>query len=441
MNRLRLILLTALAAVAVTSAFGQAWTSAYEAGLKAAKASKWTEARTDFLKAAAYRPEDASAPTMLPGPVTERRTWRNGAPYSPNFLAAYSAYKAAAGAGAGDDQSGLLKTAAGELEERLAKGQSSRATYYILTAVYEKLGDVTKRDATLRAFSASGEKLAWKVDTDGISPEDFGLINSNGTGTRPSQGTTVPSVRPDKSGNVPLTNPSLSSAVISVPTKFALLIGNSESKLPGGGVAYAGDDAQLLREALIAHGGYLNANVDVVVNATAAQILTSAKALADRMPNNATVLIFYAGRGVNIGGKDFLAGVDTSTPDDTASMAPKAAILDFFLRKSAAIFSFYELSRPVNGGRYFGTELPAGGDVSQMFATSQGNDIGPLYRDGKQVGTFIDAFVDVMKDLHSNAIPILEFGWQVFYKMRHGSGSQQTPTLPILSHMEPTSRF
>ena len=44
-----------------------------------------------FQQAAAYRPEDVAVATTLPGPVTEPRRWRNGSPYSPNFLAAYAA--------------------------------------------------------------------------------------------------------------------------------------------------------------------------------------------------------------------------------------------------------------------------------------------------------------------------------------------------------------
>ena len=57
------------------------------------------------------------------------------------------------------------------------------------------------------------------------------------------------------------------------------------------------------------------------------------------------------------------------------------------------------------------------------------------------------AVAEVITDLHSNSIPISDFGWAVFYKMRRGSsgesggGSKQTPTLPTLQFMTSSSRF
>ena len=55
--------------------------------------------------------------------------------------------------------------------------------------------------------------------------------------------------------------------------------------------------------------------------------------------------------------------------------------------------------------------------------------------------------INVANDLKSNRIPILEFGWQVFYKMKRGGsgttggGSRQTPTLPVLTNMASDARF
>jgi len=436
--------------MAATSALGQAWATAYEAGLKAAKSGNWTEARTDFLKAAAYRPEDVSGPTLLPGPVTERRTWRSGAPYSPNFLAAYSGYKAAMAMAPGEDQSAMLKTVAGEFEERLAKGQASRATYYFLTAIYSKLGDVAKRDQTVQAFSAAGEKANWKVDADGITPEDLGEISSNSGATAgaPSGGNSIATtVKPDPTtGAVVPASTGLASVVVSVPTKYALIIGNSESRL-GEALAYAGEDAQALKQGLVANAGYLDANVDVVLNGTSEQILTSAKALATRMPDGGTLTFFFAGRAVNVNGRDFLAGVDTASAADTTAMVSKSDVLDPFVRKGARIFCFFEVSRTVQDGRYFGMELPIQGEISQLFGTAQGSTVSSIYREGRPRGVFVDAFINVLQALKSNQIPIMEFGWQVFDKMRRGNtggaggGSQQIPTLPVLSHMAADARF
>lgn len=449
MRALRTALLLMVAALA-SSAMSQAWTSAYEAGLKNAKSGQWMDARVAFLKAAAYRPEDSSQATTLPGPVTERRQWRNGAPYSPNFLAAYAAYKASLTLG-GDAQASLLKTAAGEFEERLTKGQLSRATYFFLAAIYTKLGDTQKRDATLSAFTAAGDKATWRIDTDGVAPEDLAEVNQ-GSGNVPNTttpaGTTVVSpVKPDVGGNVPTTSPTLSSIVAAVPTKYALIIGNSESRLPGDGLPFAKDDAMALRQALIANGGYIDGNIDVKQNITAAELAVSAKALASRMPNGATLLIFFAGKGVNINGKDYLAGVDSAAAADASSMLAKDDLLDPFMRKSTHVFCFFETARSVVDGRYFGQEIPQSGEVAQMFATAPDGSIDSIYRDGQLTGVFVSAFVGVLEDLKSNGIPILEFGWQVFDKMRHGNTgkegghSNQRPTLPVLSNMASDAKF
>src|SRR5690242_11262650 len=92
----------------------QPWMTAYDKGLHAARAADWVDARAAFLQAIAYRPEDTSSPTTLPGPVSDRRQWRDGAPYSPNFLAAYAEYRIGAGAAKPDDGRSALQTAASE---------------------------------------------------------------------------------------------------------------------------------------------------------------------------------------------------------------------------------------------------------------------------------------------------------------------------------------
>lgn len=115
---LTLLLLTA-------TSWAQSWAEEYDAALNAAARGEWSAAREKFLAAAALRPEDQSEATRLPGPVTERRNWRNGAPYSPNFGAAYAAYKAALSEGDDATREGLLKTAALELSTLVSKGQRS----------------------------------------------------------------------------------------------------------------------------------------------------------------------------------------------------------------------------------------------------------------------------------------------------------------------------
>src|SRR4051794_37002908 len=121
MMSLRRTLLVALLAFAGVIAGAQSWMTAYENGLKAARAGDWVSARSAFQQAIAYRPEDASGATTLPGPVSERRQWRNGSPYSPNFLAAYSEYRIGITTAKPEDAKPALETAAGEFETLLNK--------------------------------------------------------------------------------------------------------------------------------------------------------------------------------------------------------------------------------------------------------------------------------------------------------------------------------
>jgi hypothetical protein len=55
--------------------------------------------------------------------------------------------------------------------------------------------------------------------------------------------------------------------------------------------------------------------------------------------------------------------------------------------------------------------------------------------------------VGVLAEIRSNQIPIQEFGWQVFYRMRRagtgnfGGGSNQTCTLPVLINIGSDAKF
>src|SRR4051794_35659198 len=128
----RRIFFVVLLALVGAVASAQSWMGVYEKGLKAARAGDWVGARAAFQQSIALRPEDASGPTTLPGPVSERRQWRNGAPYSPNFLAAYSEYRIGISSPTPEDGKPALQTAAAEFETLLSKGQNSRETFYFL---------------------------------------------------------------------------------------------------------------------------------------------------------------------------------------------------------------------------------------------------------------------------------------------------------------------
>src|ERR1044072_9589076 len=105
-------------------ASAQSWMASYENGLKAARKGNGGAPRAAFQEAIAMRPEDTGNATRLPGPVTERRNWRNGAAYSPNFLAAYSEYRVGLAAATMEDAKPHFQTAASEFEAHITKGQT-----------------------------------------------------------------------------------------------------------------------------------------------------------------------------------------------------------------------------------------------------------------------------------------------------------------------------
>lgn len=432
----------------------QSWSTSYEEGLQNARAGLWVEARQAFQQAAAYRPEDYSGATLLPGPVSERRQWRSGAPYSPNFMAAYSAYRAAEALGPGEQRSNLLKTAAQEFEALLAKRQFSRETFYFLNAIYVELGDTAKAQ-TLEGTYAEAGNAGWKVDTEVVAPDDLAAIQQG----MPAGGVKTVKAGADsvdiKASDLGDTAGSATGGFVApivgrvapLATKFALVIGNSEGRLPQGGLAFGADDAAHVREALITHGGYPEGNVDLVANATSAQILASARAMAQRVAEGNTVTIFFAGVGVNLDGKDYLAGIEAQSATESSGMVAKSELYRLFMAKGAKIFAFYEANRPIVQGRYFGMETPLVGAIAQSQATLPGDTVYSSVREGKPIGVYGEAMASVLSEMRSNRIPILEFGWQVFYRIRRGDtgatggASQQTPTLPVLSNMASDARF
>jgi hypothetical protein len=429
--------------------FSQAWRGPYEDGLRAAKAGSWAAAREAFMSAKAARPEDQSGPTSLPGPVTEQRQWRRGAPYSPNFLAAYALYKHALTL-SGDEMNAELRTAAGEFEAILAKGQLSREAFYFLDQIYTRTKDQGARVQLEAKFQAAGP-LRWRVDADGINPEDqaevaatFRTVADPGPG---KTGDVAPIIRPEGGGvaNPPIISPPVG-RVPALQSKYALLIGNSTSKLADNAVPFAAEDTIVLRDALVANGGYPEENIVVLTNATAAQIKATAQSLGEKISEGATVFVYFGGWGAHIDGRDYLAGVDASMPTDTSSMLYKGDLFMPFITKGARIFAFFETNRPEAMGDSFGMETPLLGAVAQTYATLRGQNVGSVVRDGKQIGVFADAIASVLMDLKSNQIPILEFGWQLFYKIRRGAGSyggssRQTPTLPLLNNLASDARF
>jgi hypothetical protein len=449
-----------LAAATLSSAFAQSWNSAYSEGLDAAHALHWDMARAAFKKAAAYRPEDASKPTVLPGPPTSRSEWRNGAPYSPNFLAAYSGYKLALITADQDTRAKLLNTSAGEFEVLLAKNQISKETYYTLTTIYTRLGDEAKLNRLVQRYGAVWKTASWKVDTEVVAPEELASIASATTGVQNPQNPNTSSTLPTQSGaatgvaqTVPAGSPQALSGlgvgtgvVPQLPNKYALVIGIRTPKLADN-LTYAADDAFRIRDGLINSAGYEGSNVETITDGKADEVMARAKALAARITNGATVLIFFTGVGENVEGKDYLAGSDTASPTDTSTMVSKIDLYGQFLPKSAHIFAFFQSSRKGEPGAQFGDEIPFVGAIAQMQSTTPGSPVYGTYRNGKQTGLFADAFDETLADLQSNRLPILEFAWQVFYRMRRGDSGQtggaslQTCTLPYMNILASDATF
>lgn len=443
-----------------TSVMAQGWSGAYDAGLAAAKSGKWSEARVAFKQAIAYRPDDVSGETMLPGPISERRKWRDGAPYSPNFLAAYAGYKQALTL-TGDDRTAVFGDVTSELEGLLTKGQYSPSAFYILNQIFTLSGNTEKRLKLEEQFKSVQTKLTWRVDFEGMSPEDAATIAQTYAGAAPATpaaGGTSPVINagekipgtvvttPPKGAPGVTLNPTIG-AVPAVATKYALIIGNGESRVPEMGLAFASDDAQKIREALQTNAGYIDTNIDLIINATAEQIRASVQAMVQRVPDEATVFIYFTGVGVNLDGKDYLAGVDTQTLTDSSSMVAKAEIYSAFMKKGAKVFAFFQSSRPVSNGRYFGSEVPLIGRIAQVQATLPGANVQGYVRNGTTIGLFTDAVAGVLGNLRTNQIPIQEFGWQVFDRMRRGDtgtgggGSNQVCTLPVVINMASDARF
>lgn len=443
--RLRFALFT-LALLQTTLAVAQSWSDAYDKALAAARGQDWVAARAAFEEAIASRPDDQPTPTTLPGPVTDPKKWRNGAPYSPNFGVAYANYRIAMTA-TPTERRPLLETARASFETLVEKGQLSPHTAYLLNQVYGALGQPDKQR---ELGDKVNQGMTWKVDTVFMAPEEVAVIGSTATtgptnnqGVVVSKGNTGPQVTLVDTYN----KTTLAGPVPVVATKFALVIGNSETQMSTKGPAYAATDAVAIKEALVQNAGYADGSVDVVVNATADQIRTAAKALADRMPADATLLLYFTGIGVNIDGKDYYAGIDAAMTTDTGKMVSKEEVMSIFRSKGARIFAFHQADRPIVNGRYFGMETPIFGYYALCQATSPDRLVYGTTVDGKVIGAYTKAFVDTLAEFRSNRVPVTEFVWKIFQMMQGGStleaggGTNQVPSLPILRNLAPEARF
>ena len=440
MKTLRIVTLGLLGLLSV-AAQAQSWSTNYLEGIKSAKAGNWDAARKSFQAATANRPEDASAATMLPGPPTEQRKWRNGAAYSPNFLAAYSLYRKSLATNANDSAAGL-KTAAEEFETLLSKKQFSRETFYVLSEIYAKTGETQKRATLAKTLDGTGGNLTWRVETELFTPEEISVLQSMapGAGTNPQPGNTTSLPGTGYGGSV---SP-LGGTVPVLRTKFALIISNSESRMKDGAISHANEDGVVVKDALASSAGYAPENIDVVSNGTASQMLKAAQALVQRMPEESSLFVFYTGQGVNLNGVDYLAGIDTELPTDSSSMLAKEELYKIFRSKGVSIYAFFQVPRQIREGRYFGQEVPTSGRLAQSHGTLPGDTITSVIKNGKEYGLYADAIAQALTETRTNNVVLKEFCWQVFYKTRKGGtgGSvRQTPTLPQTVNLDASKGF
>ncbi|HWD41511.1 MAG TPA: hypothetical protein VG944_21885 [Fimbriimonas sp.] len=444
---MRLIASAALAIIA-SVAVTQHWEQSYSDGLKAAKAGHWLEARDDFRRASADRSGDSNRGSSK---------WRKGALYSPLFLSAYCSYRSALDVKDPGEQKKMLRAAASEFEGVVAKGERSRDAYFFLTAIYAKTGDGDKlRDVQARSASKNG-KVNWSVDEEILAPQELSAMsvqidsqrvavrggNQNGDLAPVLTAAEVAAQQEGERRPADLQGPE----VPPIPDKYALVIGETGEQLGEGSVPFATYDAQKVADGLTSNAGYDAENVVVVMNGSAAKIAQGAKALAAKVPQDGTVAIYYAGPGACVNGKDYLVGSDSVGLTDPETMVAKSALYNLFMQRGARIFAFFEVNRPVVNGYFFGSEVPQVGAIAQMEATIPEGTVTSLVNNGHIVGLFAESFWQVLAELRSNRVPIYEFGWQIYNKMRKGNSgtssgsSHQIPTLPVLNNLAADARF
>lgn len=457
-------------------AVAQAWKPPYEKALKAAQGNQWALARDAFKEATVDRPEDEQA-----GGIS--------GPYSPNFGAAYAAYRMAQEAN-GESARSLYLLASQELEVLVGKQRASREAYLLLSRCYEKLDRPV--DAQTAEAKSRQPDLKWKADVSFISSdlaprptapveaqpakpqagkpqpvkpkpiEEVTPTNST-QGKQPVAVETVPGAatkqptRPPKLDDAPRrTTPPVPAGaqatpatgpVPIVPTKYALIIGNTQTSVTDLATPFAADSAGVIRDSLINDAGYDPANVVTLTDVTSDQIRVASTDLAKRLPEGAVVFLYFVGVGVNVDGKDYLAGTDTASIVDTKAMVAKSDVLNAFVLKGSRIFAFYECNRPQVNRGVFGQESFVIGSIAQTYGTVSGQFAYSTVTGGKTIGLFARSVSSVLKQFRSNAVPVSEFVWEVFYNMKRGGergeggGSLQTPTLPEVRNMPSEARF
>ncbi len=417
------ITLVFLGTILASTALADKWSVAYEKGLAESRKSNWAGARQFFLDAISDRAADSDRPSQIGTSITNRRPWRDGAAYSPNFAAAYSAFKMAANAANPTERKDLLAKSIEEFRSLTAKGQESIESMLFLAAALAADNRAQEAAVVQERLQQIDPARSFKVDRDVIDYEDMRVLSGvlRGTGNIDTVGMALPG----------LDNPF--GIVPALDYKFALIIGVGE-----GSHAYATADVDLLKDALVRHAGYAEENVTTLKNPTSAQFSTAAKTLADAMPDGGTVLIYYTGPVQNDeSGRDRVGFAD-------GGWASKHDLYAQFVPKGANIFTFYQVDRKLNpDGRVFGGDIPQVGKIAQSMGAAPGETCNSTVHENSVHGAYTVGFVNTLAQMRNNRIAIGEFAWMVFDVVRRGAagGGSQTPTLPIYVGLASTSRF
>ncbi|MCH8274057.1 MAG: caspase family protein [Armatimonadetes bacterium] len=418
-------LLTALAILGPASA--QQWRKSYEQGLALAKHAEWDAARVKFLEAIQDRPEDRSGPTQIGASITDRRPWRGGAPYSANFGAAYCAFKLAAEAQDMETRGKHMEDAIAGFQKLVNERKASVESLLFLAASYAAHNDPRASRLVQERLTEIDPKQAFRVDQEMIEFRDLRAVRS-------AEGGTI--LFPDSTSPIGL--------VPVLGYKYALLIGNEK----GSGQQFAHNDVDLIKESLIEHAGYSEANIVTLKEATTDTMLGAAKALANQLPESAVVFIFFTGAAAHdpATGTDYLMGTDTPGALSFDRMVAKTALFQAFVNRGASVFSFFQVDRERSAdGQYFGLEVPKVGRIAQCFANAPGELAYGTVFDQQLHGVYAAAVSQVLVQMRNNRIAVLDFAWATFRKVREGAargaGGAQTPTLPVISGMTGTARF
>jgi tetratricopeptide (TPR) repeat protein len=340
------------------------WVAPYKNALDAAREGDWTAARASFQQAIQHRPEDDTAETWFRTSPTIRTVWRNGAPYSPNFAAAYCAFRAGKESEESGAARGHFETAAKELEALVEKGEFNLSVYYVLAQSYEELGRVGDRNqliADAQAKEALG-KIRFRIDTAMMLDVDLVAARKLLEAEPEAPGDNQPDV----------TAPEVPEGIIPYqPDKYAILIGNTRYHGSIEPVPNAVNDCHLLKEALTHHAGYDPAHVTVLEEPTAEEMRAGVQQLAASLPPGATVFLFYAGAGrVNPkDSRDYLIPNGAANRDAFEQFVKKTDLLAFLGERSGHTIAVFEVSRnEENEGQYFGNETPKAGSFAHMNA-------------------------------------------------------------------------